>query len=126
MERYQQAVRLYGGDFLREDLYESWAQPLRDRLEKRYIRLLMTVAAIYEAREDLTNASKWYDRVLEVDSCLEEACRRLMTIYQKLGETGKAIETFMICKKAMRQHMDTDPDEATVTLYHDIQDESIF
>ena len=46
----------------------------------------------------------------------------MLIIYKKLGETGKVTETFLQCQKAMRQHMDTDPDEVTVNLYLDILD----
>ena len=121
LEKYRQAAALYQGDFLPQDLYEAWTQPPRERMREKYLNLLMTGAALHQARGSLDKACAWHGRALRTDPCLEEVYRRLMKTYQAMGKPAKAMEVFLSCQKAMREHLDAEPDQTTIALYRAIR-----
>ncbi|MGA2404546.1 MAG: cyclic nucleotide-binding domain-containing protein, partial [Syntrophobacteraceae bacterium] len=47
---YRSAIDVYSGDFLAEDIYETWAELKRYQLRTMYIDLLYRTAALYEGQ----------------------------------------------------------------------------
>ncbi len=45
---YKQAIDLYAGDFLPEDLYVPWVAAKREELQTLYLNLLFRIAELYE------------------------------------------------------------------------------
>src|SRR5215210_1737879 len=86
---YEEAVALYRGDFLAEDLYEDWTMIERDRLTNAYVEALDKLADHHAQNGRLRDAIRMCHRILEKDPCHEHTHRRLMEYYVRLGLGGR-------------------------------------
>jgi DNA-binding SARP family transcriptional activator len=114
---YEAAAKLYQGDFLKEDLYESWTYIKREELRIKYIDLLYKTAQLYESRGGANKAIACYKKVIQSDPASENAYRRLMTLYSNRGMRSAALKTYEECKQALQTGLDTVPDEVTTSIY---------
>jgi DNA-binding SARP family transcriptional activator/CRP-like cAMP-binding protein len=114
---YRQAVDLYTGDFLPEELYVSWVETKRQELETRFINLLFKVAELLEKRGNLKSATDYYKRVLQKDPTLEPAYQRLMLNYANRGMRNAALKAYEDCTRVLQRELDAEPDNLTTSLY---------
>jgi ATP/maltotriose-dependent transcriptional regulator MalT/DNA-binding SARP family transcriptional activator len=117
---YTQAAERYKGDFLSEDLYAPWADIKREELKRTYINLLLRLAQLHEDRGTIEKAIFFYKKATHTDSVLEKAYQRLMRLYSQQGKRNEALKVYEACKEAMRDDLDIEPDEVTVSLYKKI------
>jgi len=120
LKTYAEAVSLYKDDFLAKDVDAQWAAPIRESLKQRYIEVLLRVARSYETLGSWTKAVRYYEMALECDPALEEAYRRIMTLYADKGKRSQALQVFEKCRENLRRHVDVEPDEVTVSVYRRI------
>jgi len=114
---YGKAAELYKGDFLEEDLYVPWIDLKRQKIKQEFIDLLCRMADLYERLGRSRKSIQCCRKVIQTDPSFEEAYQRLMSIYLGLGKKNEAMKTYEICRKALREGLDTDPDEITTSLY---------
>ena len=117
MEDYNQAIELYKGDFMTEELYEEWAVSTRRKLKEQYVLTLMMVGEIYEKRGSLSKACTHYRKAIHADPVLETPYQRLMVIYSHQGKRNEAMKLYQQCEKALQEELDAEPDELTISLY---------
>jgi LuxR family maltose regulon positive regulatory protein len=117
---YQQALERYKGDFLPEELNSLTINARREELRAAYIRLLLKTAALHESRGTTTKAIACYRKLVQADPLLEEAYRRLMTLYANGGMPAQALRVFEECRKALGENLDLHPDELTNALYRKV------
>ena len=117
---YTEATERYKGDFLSEDLYAPWADIKREELKRTYINLLMKLAQLHEARGEQEESISFYKKAIQADPVLEKAYQRLMILYSQQGMRNEALKVYEACKKALRDEIDTEPDQITVSLYKKI------
>ena len=75
------------------------------------IKLLM-----HEKDEALVRAQK----ILDKDSCHEEAYRRLIRCYVRLGQRHRAQQWYNLCVATLKRELDSMPDRETISLYHQL------
>ena len=85
----EEASKLYGGDYLLEELYSEWASPRRESLRRGWMGLLLKLAEMRASRGALTSAIEPLDRLLTTDPTHETAVRRLMVILTRLDRRGE-------------------------------------
>jgi DNA-binding SARP family transcriptional activator len=117
---YEKAMEHYGGEFLPDEPYASWARDKREELKKVCCSLLLKVAGIYEQNGAYRKAMTLYKRVLSMDRFLEEAYQRIMLLYSRTGRRNQALEVYRAYNKALRDELQIEPDELTVALYKKI------
>ena len=117
---FKQALDLYSGDFLAEDLYAPWAEARRNDLRERYLNLLFRTAELLEKQGNLKSASDYYRKVVQMDSTLEPAYQRLMINYVSRGMRNAALQTYADCVRVLREELDTEPDSLTTSLYRKV------
>lgn len=117
---YEEALALYRGDLLPEDLYESWTEPLREELRSLRTHLLIEVAELYETSAALHAAEQRLLMVLESDALNEEAHRRLMQLYVKGGNRDRALRQFQKMREALHEQLGVDVSPESETLYREI------
>ena len=117
---YETSAKLYQGDFLKEDLYEPWAQIKREELRLKYIDLLYKTAQLYESIGTANKAIGCYRKVVQSDSFSEKAYQRLMTLYSNRGMRSAAVKIYEECKNALLTGLGTEPDEITTSIYKKI------
>jgi DNA-binding SARP family transcriptional activator len=116
----EEALALYGGDLLPEDLYEEWVARRREELRALYHELLLALAGHYENRGDDAKAVERLRSLLAADAAHEEAHRQLMRLYARAGHRHQALQQYQACREALRRELDAEPEAETVRLAEQI------
>jgi DNA-binding SARP family transcriptional activator len=117
---YEQAIALYRGEYLVEDLYEDWTMVERERLSNAYIDMLGRLALYYMEADQYQESIRTCYRVLEKDRCHEESYRLLMRSYSRLGLRGRALRQYRLCERILKQEYGTAPSSETQALYRNL------
>jgi pimeloyl-ACP methyl ester carboxylesterase/DNA-binding SARP family transcriptional activator len=99
--RLGQAVAMYRGPFLPEDLYEPWADGPRDRSQAGYVAALGSLANHAAQRDDHDTVIELAQRLLEADPYNTDGHRRLIEALDGSGQHGAAQRA----RDRYRQHM---------------------
>lgn len=118
---FEAATALYGGDFLETDRYEDWAISPRERLRSEYLALLADLGRLYLATGNAHGAIDCARKVLERDTCDEEAYRQLMRAYCAFGQRSQALRQFQTCATTLAHELGITPMDETVRLYEQIK-----
>jgi DNA-binding SARP family transcriptional activator len=118
---YEMADSLYGGDFLAEDPYEEWPITQRENFKQAHLYVLQRLSRYHYSQQNWALCAAYYQRVLAVDNCREDAHRGLMRVYYFQGQRHLALRQFHCCTEALQEELDIDPMPKTVSLHHQIQ-----
>ena len=117
LREYMDGERLYTGDLFEDSPYEEWAFMRRETLREMYIGVVEKLAMHSFEVGEYDQAISYYFKVLDIDSCCEEAYRGLMRCWEQLGDRGRAIKWFHICCKNLRDGISVSPGQQTIALY---------
>jgi DNA-binding SARP family transcriptional activator len=117
---YEQAEALYRGDYLEDEPYEEWTLLRRETLKDLYLIVLGKLADNSLVSEDAIGAIIYSQKILARDSCREDAYRRMMRCYSRLGQRNRALRWYEICRQTVRGELDADPDTETVALHQQL------
>lgn len=117
IREYKAAEALYQGEYLEDDLYEEWATLKREALKDRYLAMLSKLADYSLQIEDHDDCIVYCQKILSKDSCREDAYRRLMCCYSRLGQRNRAIGWYRLCEKTIKKELEVSPDQRTVAHY---------
>lgn len=120
ISEYRAAEVLYQGEFFEEDRYEEWLLPIRRRLRDDYLNILDRLSRYYLDRENYGTCITMCSKMLAVDSCREEAHRRLMCCYSRQGQRYLALRQYHRCEEALAQELNANPSQRTVELYEKV------
>ncbi len=95
------ALACYRGHFLGLEAPAPWAMPLRDRLQARLARAVLSRGQALEAQHDYGAARVLYERALELDNLAEAVYRRLMVCQRELGDPAGALTTYRRCREGL-------------------------
>lgn len=113
----EEASKLYGGDYLLEELYSEWASPRRESLRRGWMGLLLKLAELRASRGALTSAIEPLDRLLTTDPTHETAVRRLMEILTRLDRRGEALRAYRRLADTLTRDYESEPLPETTQLY---------
>ncbi|HEX9131974.1 MAG TPA: DUF6788 family protein, partial [Ktedonobacteraceae bacterium] len=113
----EEAARLYGGDYLLEELYSEWAATRRESLRRGWIGLLLKLAELRASRGALASAIEPLDRLLATDPTHETAVRRLMLLLTQLDRRGEALRVYHHLANILQRDYESDPLPETYELY---------
>ncbi|HVO67029.1 MAG TPA: BTAD domain-containing putative transcriptional regulator [Syntrophales bacterium] len=119
---YNNAIDLYKGDFLSEELYTSWIDIKREELRKLYINLLYKMADIQEKRGTSKVALDCYKKIIQIDPLSEQVYQRLMTLYSNRRMRTEAIKVYEDCRRALLEGLDAEPEALTTSIYRKIME----
>lgn len=119
----ESALALYHGDLLagiplKENAFEDWIRPLRERLRTRAIDTFIT---LLEEQEDPEISRRFAERLLNLDPLNEVAHRKLMMIYTSQGRTGEAARQFEICRDMLQKELGVAPSPETLRVYETLR-----
>ena len=118
---YHAAETLYEGEFLEEDRYEDWPIPPRQRLRDSFRGALNHLSRFYLDQGDFIACVSVCRKMLAVDPCCEEAHRRLMRCYSRLGQHFLAMRQYHLCVETLAEELDLAPAPSTAQLYDRIR-----
>jgi DNA-binding SARP family transcriptional activator len=98
----EDALALYGGQLLPHDLYEPWAEALRERLSLRHLQLLR-------------QAERWED-LLAVDPADEDAHLALMRAHAARGDRTTALAQYERMARTLERELGVEPGPAARSL----------
>jgi two-component SAPR family response regulator len=114
---YAEALEIYKGDFLPDEIYASWADKKREELRLKYVQFLGKMASLYEKQGTMKKAADCYQKAIQADPLLEESYQKLMTFYSSKGMYNEALRTYEDCKKALKRGLKTQPDSTTTAIH---------
>lgn len=120
LTHYQEALRLYKGDYLQDAPYEEWATEERERLLTLYLRTAERVAALQAqdgAWEDVIATCRL---ILARDNCWEQAYRLMMAAHAHLGNRAQALRTYQRCVAALEDELGVGPSALTEEAYRSL------
>jgi LuxR family maltose regulon positive regulatory protein len=117
---YRQALELYEGDFLSEDLYFPWAERKREELREKFLEILYRMAGLYEKQGTFTKAIAHYKKIIQTDPLAEQAYQRLMLVYAQRGMRSAALKVYEDCQQALHKELSAEPDKVTTAIYRKI------
>ncbi len=113
----EEALNLYSGDYLLEELYSEWSAPRRESLRRSWMGLLLKLAELRAGRGALTGAIEPLDRLLTNDPTHETAVRRLMEILTQLDRRGEAFRVYQRLVETLHGEYESEPLPETTALY---------
>ena len=116
----EQALAIYEGDLLPEDLYEEWTMSARERLHSLYRQLVLALAQSHEARGEYKASQESLRDLLACEPTDETAHRQLMRLYALSGHRPQALQQYQECCAVLKREMDVAPEPATVDLHRKI------
>jgi two-component SAPR family response regulator len=118
---YQQALALYGGDYLQAYPYYDWATTEQEYTLTLYLGASERVARYFISQEAFAEAIQLCLEILARDNCWEAAYRLLMLAYNGQGKRIQALQTFERCQTALQEKWGVEPMPETVEIYRVIR-----
>ena len=128
MERLQQAIPLYRGDFLGgfsladSPAFEEWALLQRERLQRLATDALYYLTEFCEEREELEQALQHAWRWVELVPWQERAHRQLMHLLARSGRRNAALQQYRACRRILGDELGVEPAPKTLELFEQIRD----
>jgi DNA-binding SARP family transcriptional activator len=113
----QRALAAYGGDFLAGLACGEWALARREELRRRFESALLAVGRLHAAAGRHQAAAAAFRRVIEHEPLNETAHRELMTCWDALGETARAVHHFQELTALLHDRVGVDPAAETTALH---------
>ena len=115
-DKLKEALSMYAGDFLGADDSETWITEHREHLRARFLRGVLTLAALPGNRKDAEDALGFLLRATEIDPLDERIYEQTMQTYLRLGYPSKALQTYHHAQEALRHGLGIKPGPTLTTL----------
>jgi len=99
------AVDLYTGDFLPEDMYEDWSIPYREYYRELYIDALRNLSHILMEKEAYTEVKNLAKKLISMDPYNEEAYYTVIMAYFYLGRLNDARRWYQKLEKVLKEDL---------------------
>lgn len=117
---FEQAQRLYLGNYMSDEPYADWCAEDRERLLEIHLDLLARLSRLYAGRGDYAKAAQSCRTALVHEPCRESFHRTLMEILVRLGRADWAIAQFHRCERLLAEQLGVEPMPETCRLFDDI------
>jgi len=116
----EQALALYQGDLLPDDLYAEWTLTLRESLRRQYHEASLALATLYRDTRQYDRIFPLLTPLLAHDLADEPIHRELMRAYALTGRRHDALRQYQTCVQALASELDLAPEPETAALYTQI------
>lgn len=116
----EEAITLYKGDFMVENLYEDWTVQFREYYRDLYVQALIDLAQILMNENALTEAAEKLRNALNNDSFNETAALMLMKVYLKKGCPSEAVKVYRRFSEILSKELQIRPSKEMIQLYEAI------
>ena len=127
IERLQEAVALYRGDFLAgfslsdSAEFEEWQTVQAESLRRQFAGALQALVGAYSRQGESETAIAYARRWLALDRLNEAAHRELMALYAGSGQRNAALRQYEECARLLRDDLGVAPDTETIALFERIK-----
>jgi DNA-binding SARP family transcriptional activator len=113
----QRAVAAYGGEFLAGMAAGDWAHARREELSRAFESALLAIGRLQAAAGRYQAAVTAFRRVIAHEPLNESAHRELMSCWERLGETARAVRHYEQLTGMLRDQVGVPPAAETTALY---------
>ncbi|MGI9524597.1 MAG: BTAD domain-containing putative transcriptional regulator, partial [Hyphomicrobiaceae bacterium] len=122
----EDAAAVYAGDLLdgfalKEEAFEDWIRPVRERYRGLMIDVLLKLVEHYETVKDAAALTQAAARLLALDPLNERVHRMFMRTYAAQGRYGAALKQFENCRELLKRELGVEPESATVDLNRELR-----
>jgi len=125
MHCFEDAHRLYRGDYLEDEPYEDWCAEERERLRELYLNMLAKLAQCYVEGGGFFKAVQVCRSALTCEPCREYFHRMLMVYLTQSGQRDQAITHYKDCQRILKQELGVEPMTETQKIYQQILEHEI-
>jgi DNA-binding SARP family transcriptional activator len=128
VDRLQQAVELYQGDFLAQFSlpdsagFEEWVVTNREALQRQMSDVYRYLIAHEKHNGDYSEAHQHAYRLVELEPWNEDNHRELMDLLALSGQRSAALKHYRTCRQFLADELGVEPSEETTELYIQIRD----
>ena len=122
---FEDARRLYRGDYLEADLYKDWCAEERERIFEIYLDLLSRLAEVYSARGDHAAAAQVCHTALVREPCRENIHRLLIRSLIALNRPDRAVAQYRRCRQILRSEIGVEPSPETSALVAHFSEQAV-
>lgn len=117
---FENALKLYRGDFLADEIYSDWCAEKREQLRELYLEMLASLVRCYEQKDQRAQAAQSCRAALACDPCRESFLRSLIKNLVKIGRSDRAKVEYLYWQKVYSDQLGVEPMLETRQLYHNI------
>lgn len=125
VEDYRRAAGIYEGEFLEDEIYDSWSSPDRENLKEIYLFILDKISENFMLISNHQEAIRVCEKILEKEKCSEDIYRRLMVCYYHIGQRDKSLKLYKKCAKVLKDELEVKPTNKTIELYGKIKESQL-
>lgn len=119
---YREALEVYAGDLLPEDLYEEWAEERRAELRRTHLELLVELACLEEESGNLPEAIAALRKAVGKEPLHEEANAALMRVYARAGWLAEVVKQYRRLEEELRRRLGAEPGSEIRSVYQEVLD----
>ncbi|HEY0080412.1 MAG TPA: BTAD domain-containing putative transcriptional regulator [Pyrinomonadaceae bacterium] len=116
---YEQAIKLYRGDFM-QGCYDEWAEQQRSYYREQYLRLLETLAAAAQKSEEWSRSLDLAQKILKDDPFREDVHCMMMRAHAALGNRVAVREQYETVKRLLRKELGVEPAAETQRIFREL------
>jgi predicted ATPase/DNA-binding SARP family transcriptional activator len=113
----EEALKLYRGNLLSDNLYTPWLDAERERLKQRYVAALGQVLELYQ--NDTEKTPRLLERLVAAEPS-EIHYRKLIAFYAQRGNLHEATRYYQRCLEFLKD-LDLEPEAETETLLESLR-----
>jgi DNA-binding SARP family transcriptional activator len=117
---YDEAMFLYRGDYLEQEVYADWCAEERERLGEIYLDMLTRKAECHAQHSEYVEAVQVCRKGLVQDPCRESFHFSLMRYLVGLGRTDSALSQYRQCRSILGREFGVEPMLETQQLHRQI------
>jgi DNA-binding SARP family transcriptional activator len=113
---YREAINLYTGDFLKENLYDEWSSFERESLREMYLSALLTLGEDEREKKNYDAALLFGDQLLATDRTYEPAYRLLIHCALDKDDRAQAERVFRKAHDVYKKEFSAPPPKSLLEL----------
>lgn len=110
---YDEALFLYRGDYLEQEVFADWCAEERERLGELYMEVVTRKSDCHAERGEYVEAVQACRKALVHDPCRESFHRALMEHYLNLGRPDWALAQYRHCRSVLAREFGVEPTPQT-------------
>lgn len=122
---------LYKGEFLAgislagAPDFEMWLLLHRESYHAQFVQMLEALVQAAMRRSEWTDGAWAAQRLVELEPWHEDAHRQLMRCLASCGQRHLAVAQFEVCRRMLREELDSEPSEETQAVYEELRRGSV-
>jgi LuxR family maltose regulon positive regulatory protein len=116
---YEEAIGLYRGEFM-QGSYDDWVEDQRSYYREQYLRMLGSLAAVAEEKQEFARAMDLGQRILRDDPFREDIHCLVMRAQAALGNRVAVKEQYEALRSLLQKELGVEPAMQTQKVYKDL------